>query len=136
MDLGRGELHIRSGSELVTLHGSPDQLLELRPGDQGEFRFASYGDEPWLAPTSSPRRPLRVPAAMRGRASGMLSRVDGARGMAWLVAQSGAERVLRAHPERLRALMPGLWVTVAYSRVAGADWMATVEVRSAARARP
>lgn len=127
--LGEGWLRLSSGQQSLLLHGSPEQLIDYKPGDQGEFELANHGGVLWLSFRET-HRLRQFPSAFRGSTSGVLSGLDASGGRLRVIGPTGKEQVYRVHPARLGRLLPGAFVRVGYARIGGASWVRSVSPRA------
>lgn len=121
---GAGELTIASGGGTTTLNATPDVLRALSPGEAVALPYRSFAGVPWVERARGDR--WAGTWSVTGTLTGPVDAMRRARGA---VAIGG--RWLRAHPLLLAGVVPGERVTVAFVRVGGVDWVASLEAAPA-----
>jgi hypothetical protein len=121
IDLGAGRLTLRTESGSRKLRAAPGDLANLRQGQAVVFSYGYFGGEAWLS-AAQPGPALSERYGTAGTLTGKVVSLD---------AESGKLRIagvdLRAHPAQIQTLQPGQNVSIAYSTVDGAHWVADIK---------
>ena len=130
IDFRNGILRISSGNRLIYLHAKPDQLTAFQPGDQVNVDYDDFAGVLWLSgETGGAAGPAGSVGAenfaLSGTVSGTVAALDKARGRVTL---TGAMRnhTFLAHPDDIRTLIPGQFVSLTYERIGNTDWVSSI----------
>jgi hypothetical protein len=132
MNVPSGLLEVRTGTNVVTLEGTPAQLVGLDAGDVVQVPYVVYQGALWLAPTVGDPRPFFYGA------HGPTARVTGPVGA--LSAGAGQITVrgtsFRIYPAQLQGIAPGMLVDVLYTEVGRIPWITAITPVPAASKPP
>lgn len=129
IDFRNGVLRISSGNRLIYLHAKPDQLAAFQPGDQVDVDYDNFAGVLWLAGETGGGAGAAVGGAenfaLSGTVSGTVAALDKSRGRVTL---TGAMRdhTFLAHPDDIRDLIPGQFVSLTYERIGNTDWVSSI----------
>lgn len=122
IDVGAGEMAVSvAGGEAVVLHGTPSQLAEFRRTEVADVEYELLGAKRWL--TEGSELGSTTDYAQEATVSGAITSIDKAEGRVTLTTGLGKTTTFLAHPDAIRSLIPGQFVSVTYQRVARRDWV-------------
>ncbi len=123
----RGLLSISTSRGVFMIHATPDQLTDYRLGDRVDVDYDDYAGVRWISGGGGGAGgPGEGTYAVSGTASGVVSRVDAARGTVTLGGAAG-RRLYHAHPDDLQDVVPGQFVSLDFERIGNARWIEDVE---------
>ena len=123
VDLSEGRVEVDVGLRRVWLSAEPATLVWV-PGSTVEIEARRYGVRWWLPEDSSVSSFVAVERDLIGTAG----QIDKSAGL--LVVDG---RTLRAHPERLRGVLPGLRLRLRVQSLGAHEWVREAELASASR---
>ncbi len=124
----RGLLEVSTARGTIAVHGTPDQLSDYRIGDRVDVDYDDYAGIRWI---SGGGGGMGIGGygegsyAVQGRAAGVVSHVNAARGTMTIGGAEGP-RIFHAHPDDLQDVIPGQFVSLDYAKVGGARWVEDV----------
>ena len=125
VDYGLGHLSITvGGGELITLRGTPAQLMNFKRGQVADLSFEKYGDSRWITGASSE---ALGNFARTSTVAGTVSSVNKADGRVTLSVGSGLTETFQAHPDAIKSLVPGQFISLTYDRVQRENWVRSIE---------
>lgn len=125
IDYGLGQMTVSlGGGDAIVLRGTPGQLREYRRGSVADVSFEKYGDSRWLSGVGEGEF---GEYSRTTTLSGAVSSVNKADGTVTLSLGSGRIQTFRAHPDEIRSLVPGQFISLTYDRVASHNWVTSVE---------
>jgi len=114
IDFSAGVATLEVGEQQsLVLHAKPTALIWI-PGNVVALEHRRYGDHEWLPLTEDPD----ISVASTATFHGTVERVDRTAGV---LIVDGVK--LRAHPEKLRGVMPGQRWIVSLENLSGSDWV-------------
>ncbi len=128
IDFRNGILRISSGNRLIYLHAKPDQLAAFQPGDQVNVDYDDFAGVLWLSGEPAGGTAGTAGAenfALSGTVSGTVAALDKSRGRVTLTGGMRNHTFL-AHPDDIRDLIPGQFVSLTYERIGNSDWVSSI----------
>jgi preprotein translocase subunit YajC len=126
IDMEEGTFEVDTGAARTTVRATPEQIAELRPGQQLNVRYEQYGDRAWLKDGRRSGTRSNGDFGRTGRVTGNITDVDKVEGEVE-VSVGTTNWTFRAHPEDLEDLLPGQFVEVEYRRVGDIYWLRDID---------
>ncbi|MBI3184185.1 MAG: hypothetical protein HYZ28_18790 [Myxococcales bacterium] len=122
IDYARGMVTIRSGRQLFTVRAKPQQIALYKPGELTTVHYAQYLGVPWMIENRAAGMYSPLNFAQLATVVGVVTGVDKSTGVVTL-AHGEQAASFQGHPLDVEALLPGQFVALSYSRIAGANWI-------------
>jgi hypothetical protein len=156
VDLSRGTVTIAAGGELATYHATPLQIASVRPGEQVSGWYIRLEDQMWVMGSADQfgtglgdgfgdvgalgdgfgdgafvggigfGTTGDIPFGRMGVVTGTVNQVDKSGGRL-IVSTSGGPRTFRAHPQAIRRILPGQYLSVQFFNVGRVSWVNAYE---------
>lgn len=110
----------RPVERVVALRARPSDIMDLEAGDSVSLPYANYAGSFWITERRGDRDLTRA-YGQSGIVSGQVTEVDVSGGTITVEGMT-----VLVHPQQVRTVVPGQWVSVSYADVDGAPWAADV----------
>ena len=124
VDYGMGTLTVAlGGGESMVLRGTPAQLSNFKRGAVADLSYDKFGDSRWLSAAEGQSAQLGGNFARTTTVTGAVSSINKADGTLTLALGSGQSATFEAHPDTIKSLVPGQFISLTYDRVAQHNWV-------------
>ncbi len=122
VDYGLGEIIVAlGGGESIALRGTPAQLADFKRGEVADLSYEKFGDSRWLSQMG--QSAISGSFARTTTVTGAVSAVNKADGRVTLNLGTGESATFDAHPDAIKSLVPGQFISLTYDRVAQRNWV-------------
>ncbi|MGI5865837.1 MAG: hypothetical protein ACOX6T_27795 [Myxococcales bacterium] len=126
LNLERGLVRVSSGAGTVTLHATPEQLVDVELGAIYDFEYAKYGNWLWMTGSAGGFGGGGFGGAgfagddfgSEGTVSGVVTRLNFERGLIYIDG-----RPYRTHPADLQGVLPGQLVSLSFRQIGSTNWI-------------
>jgi hypothetical protein len=122
VDLNRGVVNLATGRGAVSFRAKPNQIANLRPGDQLTANYVSFGQTMWLVDGLDEAANGKQ-FGRSGQVTGNVVAVDKVNGRIAITSGEAQARSFLAHPQEVQNVLPGEYLTVEFQRIGESDWV-------------
>ena len=121
-----GIVRLRTGEGVETFRAMPNQIAELRVGEQYTAKWANFGGDRWLVENMQAKQQAQF--GRSGQLTGNIVDLNKNEGTITLATGQGEQTVqLQSHPAVIEKLLPNQYVQVQFQRVGDTTWAQQVQ---------